>query len=98
MTTTDVPLANYYRGVETDFRDFPFMQIMGISSYPYSSYSDPDQIPLDYFSRLRDWTRDSTHGRGGRIDVGSGSIQSIAETWRRAADHLRKCRGVLEKS
>lgn len=41
-----------YQGVERDFADFPFMQALGLSSYPYFVYADPDQIPLDYYSRL----------------------------------------------
>lgn len=41
-----------YQGVEQDFADFPFMQALGLSSYPYFVYADPDQVPLDYYSRL----------------------------------------------
>src|SRR5581483_999072 len=29
-----------YTGIETDFRDFPFMQVIAISSYPYFSFTD----------------------------------------------------------
>ena len=42
-----------YKGVERDFTDFPFIQALGISSYPYFAYADPDSVPLDYYSRLR---------------------------------------------
>jgi hypothetical protein len=41
-----------YQGVERDFADFPFMQALGLSSYPYFVFADPDQVPLDYYSRL----------------------------------------------
>jgi hypothetical protein len=41
-----------YQGVERDFTDFPFMQALGLSSYPYFVFADPDQVPLDYYSRL----------------------------------------------
>ena len=41
-----------FRGIDTDFRDFPFNQVIAISSYPYFIFADPDQIPLDYYSRL----------------------------------------------
>jgi len=46
--------SNQYEGVEQDFRDFPFIQALGLSSYPYlGGFGEPEQIPLDYFSRVR---------------------------------------------
>jgi hypothetical protein len=44
--------GGYYRGVETDFADFPFMQVLGLSSYPYFAYARPEDIPDTYYSRL----------------------------------------------
>jgi hypothetical protein len=41
-----------YVGVSRDFADFPFVQELGISSYPYLSYANPGDIPLDYYSQL----------------------------------------------
>lgn len=41
-----------YVGVETDFADFPFAQTLGLSSYPYFGYAEPEQLPLDYYTRL----------------------------------------------
>jgi hypothetical protein len=41
-----------YRGVAQDFTDFPFMQELGISSYPYFGFDNPVDIPLNYYSRL----------------------------------------------
>lgn len=44
-----------YQGVETDFADFPFVQELGLSSYPsLSGWADPDSLPSDYYSRLVD--------------------------------------------
>jgi hypothetical protein len=43
---------NIYQGVEKDFTDFPFTQALGLSSYPYFVFADPDEVPLDYYSRL----------------------------------------------
>jgi hypothetical protein len=43
-----------YTGIDQDLRDFPFVNVLGLSSYPYlGGFSDPDQIPLDYYTRLR---------------------------------------------
>jgi len=41
-----------YIGVEQDFKDLPFIQELGISSYPYISFSTPADIPTDYYARL----------------------------------------------
>lgn len=41
-------------GIDQDLRDFPFMNLIGLSSYPYlGGFKDPDQIPLDYYTRVR---------------------------------------------
>jgi hypothetical protein len=40
-------------GVQRDRADFPFIQMLGLSSYPYlAGFTTPEQIPLDYYSRL----------------------------------------------
>ena len=41
-----------YVGVATDFTDFPFLQELGISSYPYMSFQSPADMPLNYYSQL----------------------------------------------
>jgi hypothetical protein len=41
-----------YIGIDTDLKDFSFLQELGISSYPYLSFQDPADLPLDYYSRL----------------------------------------------
>ena len=41
-----------YTGVEQDFLDFPFIEELGLSSYPYFGFDDPKEIPVDYYSRL----------------------------------------------
>ena len=43
---------NVYQGVERDFADFPFIRALGLSSYPYFVFAEPEEIPLDYYSRL----------------------------------------------
>lgn len=42
-----------YVGAEADFADFPFMQMLGLSSYPYFGWSAPEDLPLEYYTRLR---------------------------------------------
>jgi len=42
-----------YIGVAQDLTDFPFIQAMGLSSYPYlAGYATPQDLPDDYYSRL----------------------------------------------
>jgi hypothetical protein len=41
-------------GIDQDTHDFPFMNVIGLSSYPYlGGFKSPDQIPLDYYIRVR---------------------------------------------
>lgn len=42
-----------YQGIATDLADFPFAQAIGLSSYPYlGGFAEPEEVPLDYYSRL----------------------------------------------
>jgi hypothetical protein len=41
-----------YVGIATVYTDFPFIQELGISSYPYLSFANPTDIPLNYYSQL----------------------------------------------
>ncbi|MGZ3374131.1 MAG: hypothetical protein ACXU9O_12025 [Gemmatimonadaceae bacterium] len=43
-----------YEGIDQDLREFPFITILGMSSYPYlGGYKDPEEIPLDYYARVK---------------------------------------------
>jgi hypothetical protein len=42
-----------YLGIDQDRSDFPFIDALGLSSYPYlAGFTDPGAVPLDYYSRL----------------------------------------------
>jgi hypothetical protein len=41
-----------FEGIEKDLSDFPFLQELGISSYPYLSFDKPSDIPLNFYSKL----------------------------------------------
>jgi hypothetical protein len=47
-----LPGAGKFVGAEDVFRDFPFIDVLGLSSYAYFAYPEPEKIPLDYFSRI----------------------------------------------
>jgi hypothetical protein len=43
-----------YVGIDQDLRDFPFVNVLALSSYPYlGGFRDPKQIPLDYYTRVK---------------------------------------------
>jgi hypothetical protein len=42
-----------YAGIEQDFADFAFADMLGLSAYPYlGGFAEPESIPDNYFSRL----------------------------------------------
>jgi hypothetical protein len=42
-----------YQGIARDLTDFPFVQAIGLSSYPYlGGFAVPESLPLDYYSRI----------------------------------------------
>jgi hypothetical protein len=41
-----------YAGVDQDFVDFPFIQELGLSSYPYFVFDNPSQIPDNFYTRV----------------------------------------------
>jgi hypothetical protein len=48
-----LPSVGSFVGIETDRTDFPFIEAIGLSSYPYlGGFAEPEDVPLDYYSRL----------------------------------------------
>jgi hypothetical protein len=84
-----------YVGVEADFTDFPFVQTLGLSSYPYFGWTLPDDLPVDYYQRL-------LNGRptpvmvveGGWASAGAGSIASSPE---RQARYVTRHADLLDR-
>jgi len=66
-----------YVGVEEDFADFPFAQMLGLSSYPYFGFAQPEDIPPNYYNRLLNGrTLPVMVVEGGWTSATAGSIQS----------------------
>lgn len=66
-----------YVGVETDFTDFPFAQLLGLSSYPYFGFAQPEDIPTNYYGRLLNGrTAPVMVVEGGWTSAAAGSVQS----------------------
>jgi hypothetical protein len=84
---------NVYQGVETDFHDFPFMEALAISSYPYFVFADPNDVPLDYYTRLENGrTVPLLVVEGGWT---SGAVGSVQSTPTKQARYLRRQEQLL---
>ena len=85
---------NVYQGVETDFNDFPFMEALAISSYPYFVFADPNDVPLDYYTRLANGrTLPVLVVEGGWTSGAVGSVQSSPA---KQARYLRRQEHLLD--
>jgi hypothetical protein len=67
-----------YAGIAQDLADFPFLDALGLSSYPYlGGFADPDSLPLDYYARPQ---RESGHPvlvvEGGWSSISLGTFSS----------------------
>jgi hypothetical protein len=86
--------SNVYQGVEQDFTDFPFMEALALSSYPYFVYTDPDDVPLDYYTRLANGrTLPVLVVEGGWTSASVGSVQSSPA---KQASYLRRQAELLD--
>ena len=67
-----------YQGIAQDLADFPFADVLGLSSYPYlGGFADPEAIPLDYYSRIpQGTTLPVLVVEGGWPSVSVGSVVS----------------------
>ena len=86
-----------YVGIDQDRTDFPFTDALGLSSYPYlGGFTAPEDIPLDYYSRL-------VAGRalpelvleGGWPSVAAGGISSTPEL---QARYIRRQAEILDEA
>ncbi|HEU4996792.1 MAG TPA: hypothetical protein VFT29_18375 [Gemmatimonadaceae bacterium] len=79
-----LPSTGQFMGIDADLRDFPFIRALGLSSYPFlGGFTEPEQVPLDYFGRL---------ARASRLPVlvveggwSSGSVPGVVSSPERQA-------------
>src|SRR5947207_3351782 len=46
-----------YEGIAQDLTDFPFVDAIGLSSYPYlGGFAVPEDLPIDYYTRIAQGT------------------------------------------
>ncbi len=74
-----------YAGIAPDLADFPFIEELGLSSYPYlAGFTAPEQLPADYYSRLlAGTTLTAAVTEGGWNSATVGAVTSSPELQRR---------------
>lgn len=66
-----------YVGIAQDLADFPYVQALGLSSYPYFVFDEPSAIPADYYTRLLgDTTLPAFVAEGGWSSLSVGTTTS----------------------
>lgn len=77
-----------YAGIDADWRDFSFTQLLGLSSYPYFAYAQPEDIPADYYSRLlAGRSLPAMVVEGGWSSAAAGAIASSPDKQARYVQH-----------
>jgi hypothetical protein len=82
-------------GVAQDRTDFPFIDALGLSSYPWlGGYATPEDIPLDYYTRLvADAPIPELVLEGGWPSVAAGPVSSTTELQSR---YVRRHAAILD--
>lgn len=90
-----LPLTGVYAGIATDLADFPFVQELGLSSYPYlGGFAEPESIPLDYYARIgNDAARPVLVVEGG---WSSASVDTVVSSPAEQARYIRRQRALLD--
>jgi len=89
-----LPHAGGYQGIAADLADFPFMQAIGLSSYPYAAWPEPGQIPLDYYQRIK-----GTTGLPVMVVEGgwtSASVSTVVSSPEKQAAYFRRQAALLD--
>ena len=92
-----------FQGIDADIKDFPFARMLGLSSYPYFAYGEPEAMPRDYYTRLAGARRmPAIVVEGGWTSASVGSVTSTpALQARYIARHAElldsiRARGVIQ--
>lgn len=84
-------------GIAQDRADFPFLDALGLSSYPYlGGFTLPEDVPLNYYSRLVETAplRELVL-EGGWPSVAAGSVASTPELQSR---YIRRQAAILDQA
>lgn len=87
-----------FAGIAQDLADFPFTQAIGLSSYPFlGGFADPEDVPLDYYSRLGDAasTLPILVMEGG---WSSASVPGVASSPEKQARYIRRQMDIADRA
>ena len=89
--------ANTYEGIADDLADFPFVDVLGLSSYPYlGGFEVPADLPDDYYARIADQAElPVLVVEGGWPSV---SAEGFDATPAEQADYLRRQAELLDEA
>ncbi|MBZ0152818.1 MAG: hypothetical protein K8J09_14930 [Planctomycetes bacterium] len=72
--------AGPFVGITQDVADFPLVDAIGLSSYPYFAFATPDDIPVDYYTRVAAATnKPILVSEGGWTSASVGSVTSTPQ-------------------
>jgi hypothetical protein len=84
-----LPPTGRFAGIDDDLRDFPFLDALGLSSYPYlGGFSQPEDVPLEYYSRLSSLPKLVVEGGWSSASVGD-VVSSPDEQMRWIRRHMQ---------
>lgn len=94
-----LPDVGHFAGIETDRADFPFIDALGLSSYPFlARFATPEEVPLDYYARL------ATSG-GARLPMlvveggwSSGSVTGVTSSPQLQARWIRRQAAIADSA
>jgi hypothetical protein len=89
-----LPNAGGYQGVAVDFADYPFVDVLGLSSYPYFAWAEPESLPANYYARI-------VEGRGIPVGITEGgwtseSFSTVVGTPDKQRRYLQKQAQLLD--
>lgn len=84
-----LPPGGAFVGIARDRSDFPFAQVLGLSSYPYlAGFGEPEELPLDYYTRLVEGAPVPLMViEGGWTSESLGAVASSPDKQRRYIEH-----------
>jgi hypothetical protein len=81
-------------GIDRDYTDFPSIDALGLSSYPYFAFPQPESIPANYYSRmLSGHALPAFVAEGGWTSANVGSVVSSADA---QARYITRHAGLLD--
>lgn len=94
-----LPPIGEYVGVAQDRADFPFIDALGLSSYPFlGGFTEPEQVPLDYYARLASDAGPALPMLVVEGGWSSASVQGVTSSPERQARWIRRQMALADRA